>query len=556
MAESHAAGGPEPAPDSAGAPDGRAPVVTAPVMPAGPRKELERHGSRLGRSALFVHGLGVAFALVTAAVLYFGSFDFHGEDPFALMAVGGGALIVCAFWSGILAVRAVRSRERLLLPAILALIVWSEASAALLALWLSGIVRLYEASFWPTPKAVAEGLLGTALPVLLPVLLCAVLLALLPAWWIVRRIEARRRARGAEAWTPAQRGRASRRALAACFALMAFLILPVPLVLYCAAVSSYEGSVDQNRYVYWGYVSPSSRGRGKDWMAETVCRAPGFVTNLADSAAGILPGNEMARARGGFVRFPALTDDRLETIAGDFRDPLAPAAFAALQQSDPERGAAMARRAWKDSTAIASGQAMNFLIMLEPETAELLLDDLIDLCFKGSPQQVQEAAFRVLANSAPQDKLREIIEHWTHSSVPADRVFFYGRLCWMIDDAELIYETSIPALDDKDPVVLCAVIEAFPWRLNGKFDLRSPVLRQVVARCVKLLEVEHPAVCQAALKLIVRTNVVELSRKENDAFFNTPIISPASPPPPGWQPPPIYEKIRAAAEQWLKEHGE
>lgn len=559
MAESHAAGAPEPAPapDSAGAQDKRAPVVTAPVLPAGPPKMLERSGSRLGRSALFVHGLGVAFALVAATVLYFGAWDFHGDDPFVLMSVGGGALIVCTLWSLILAVRAARSSERLLLPAVLGLIVWTEASAALLALWLSGIVRLYEASYWPTPKAVAEGLLDLALPALLPVTLFAVLLAWPLAWWIVRRIEARRRARGADVWTPAQRGRAKRRAFAACLALFSLLLLPVPVVLYCASVSTYEGSVEQNRYVYWGYDSPgSSRGRGKDWMAELVCRAPDFVTHLAERSAAQLPGSEMSRARGAFVRFLVLSDDRLEAIVADSADPLAPAAFVALQQSNSERAAAMARRMWSSSGSMVSGQTFNFLVMLDPETAKLLSDDLTEFCFKGPSQQIQEAAFSMLVNSASRDKVVEVFTHWTHSLVPADRLYFYRRLCWMIGDDDLFFEFVVPGLDEKDPAILCAALVALSSRLYSTGEQRSGILRKVFRRCVKLLEDGHPEVRRFAALLIVDSDAILAIRNERNAVAMAPYISPASPMPAGWLPPPVYEKIRAAAEQWLKEHGE
>lgn len=567
MAESHAGGAPEPAsaPGSAGAPEGRAPVVTAPVMPAEPRKHLERSGSRLGRSALFVHGLGVAFALAAGAVLYFGAWDFHGDDPFVLMSVGGGALIVCTLWSMVLAVRAARSRERLLLPVVLGLIVWTEASAALLATWLSGIVRFYEASYWPTPKAVAEGFLSLALPALLPVTLLAVLLAWPLGWFIVRRIEARRRARGADAWTPAQRDRVKRRVFAACLALLAFLMLPIPLVLYCAAVSTYEGSVDQNRYVYWGNVYPASRGRGKDWMAELVYLAPSFVTHLAERAAVTLPGKEMVHARSALLRFQVLSDERLEAVAGDPAEPLAPAAFIALQQSNPERAAALARRMWNSSAGAASGQGYQFLIMLDRETAQLLIDDLADLCSKGPSQQVQAAAFRLIAIAGPREKLMEIIEQWTKSSVPADRLLFYSSFCWAIDEEDLFFETVIPGLDEKDPAIVCATLATLSRRLygigvtrrlNGADDTSLANLRKVVGRCVKLLEDGHPAVCRAAAHLIVSTESIPAVTNERRAVEIIPYIGPNAPIPPGWQPPPVYEKIRAAAEKWLKEHGE
>lgn len=556
MTEPHAAGAPAPAsaPGSAGAP---APAAPPEVAPSGGKPlQPERSGSRLGRSALFVHGLGVAFALVAAAVVCFAGMDFQSEDPFVLMAVGGGALIVCTLWSVVLAVRAACRRERLLLPAALGLIVWAEASACLVALWFLGFVRAREATYWPTAKALLDVAFDLALPVLLPVTLCAMLLAWPPAWWIVRRTEARRRARGADAWTPALRGRVRRRAFAACLVLLALLMLPVPAVLYCASVSSYDGSSNRNGYVYWGEVSPADKGHGMDWKAKLVCGAPAFVTHLAERVAAELPFGMTIRARGAIMRFQALGEERLEAVACDPADPFAPAAFISLQQANPERAAALARRVWSSSANWSSGQAGKYLVLLEAQAAKLLLDDLDALCVKSQASQIRRAAFRLLVESASKDRLRQIIERWARSPVAADRMYFYGSLSWLVNDSDLFFEYVFSGVDDKDPSVACEALRAMWIEMPADWMAKPAALRMVVARCVKLLEEGHPEVRRGAAELVLSTEILPQASEERRAIEMVPYLSPSAPVPPGWRPSPVYDRIRAAAEKWLKEHGE
>lgn len=523
---------------------------------AGPNRMLKRAGSRLGRSALFVHGLGVSFALVAATVLYLARIDYASENSFVLMAVGGGAFLVCSVWSVVLAVRAVRARELLLLPALVGLIFWAEFSGILVGLWFAGYTEWRMFSVLTVFKMMADMAFGLALPVLLPVTLVAAVLACAFSRGIVRRIEARRLGQGMVTWTEPFRTRVKSSAFAACLTLSMLLLLPVPLVLYCASVSSYHGPDASVLNPSTGFYHPWEDGQRRDWFAGLVYATPEFLLTFSERLAHAVPFGMTDRARGAIVRFQVLSADRLAAIASDGTDPLQSVAFIALQKRNPELAAEFVRRAWLQGAAMNNGAGLAYLHMMDPDVARLLLDDLASLCESGWASQSQSTAFMLYVTVAPEDQVRNIVERWARSRMLADRRKFYKQFCIWLRNRELFLEYVLPGLNERDPLTESVVLNTLISRLGSDPGAGLVAGHEVLNRCLKLLENSHPAVRMLAARLILQTKLVEVTSADMKALDALPCIGPNAPVPPGWQPPPVYGAIRAAAEQWLKEHGE
>lgn len=552
MAESHAGGAPEPAsaPGSAGAPEGRAPVVTAPVMTAEPRKHLERSGSRLGRSALFVHGLGVAFALAAGAVLYFGAWDFHGDDPFVLMSVGGGALIVCTLWSMVLAVRAARSRERLLLPVVLGLIVWTEIAVILDFFWFIDYVdvRMIEAQ---------KGLVGAldwifwlGLPVLLPVSLLALLLAWPISSWVARFAEKRSAAKNHLAWKEEDCARLRRRVLFWVSLVFLFVLLPVPLAFYGASTA-------KPKFGSWEYRLDNVDTSSYEWRPMVGSCLPAFVNDWAFRVSRWSKRDNFEWAGVVMVRRDWLSDELLEELAQLKGDPVQVPAFGGLSRRRPERAAEVFKKLAADPKFGNSNRMVHLIDWMPTEVAKLVLDELETITGGSMGPQAQRAAFLLYTQVAPADKREAAIKRLVESPSVIVRRSLYGEWACALEDKQVAGRILVGGLNEQDQLSLHYAVASLTDMLKDGLNLEPAQKRDLIVRGLNLLDRGSSPVQARCVLLLARALPLPLSDEEygdlgidDSLLITTPRSAPTPPLPP------VYEKIRAAAEKWLKEHGE
>ncbi|MCK6474367.1 MAG: hypothetical protein L6R28_21830 [Planctomycetes bacterium] len=526
-------------------------MVTAPVLPAGPSKKVERSGSRLGRSALFVHGLGVAFALVAAAVLYFAGMDFNTDDPFVLMAVGGGALIACTLWSVVLAVRAVRSRERLLLPAILGLIVWTEASAALLALWFVDYRTLSSLKAMSAVTKCLDYVFWLAQPVLVP----AALLSALPSWllsgWIVRRIEDRRVAKGGLQWNWAQRARMRRGAFAVFLAAFMLLLLPVPLLLFCATTSTYEGPKSLGAYSIPEAEKFARADASKDWRATVGGAMPRVLVDAVEAPFRNGKSSFANRVRMGLIGYGWISAERMAAIAADNTDTYSYPAWLFLQLTEPPVAAQLVRDALAQGASSGQVNLRAKIGHLKLETARLLLDDLYRIADGQAWPSRRVEAFCDYVNAAEEKDAQALIDRWASSPDPKLRESLYTEAGLRIRKSEQCFRILQHGFSEKAPIQLAVVLRYAQFVYRERQDIEK--MKILIARGLELLVHEEPPVRVAAAVYLFDLVKLTLLRDDWDELRALEAsIAGAAEPPPGK----VISKVRAAAEQWLKEHGE
>lgn len=197
-------------------------------------------GTRLGRSALLIHGLGYLFlaaAWVVALLL-----DETTEEAQPVQGVGGATALVFSVWSLVLSVKALVAAERPLLAIVNIAWVWVEVSVPCAASW-----WLLFSNYHPSSYAY-EMILYLGLPVFVPLLIWGAVVYAPIAVWMVRRAERRALARGEAVWTRRRRWTAGLRYAGACLALLGLLVLPVALYVFSVRAAH------ESRTVAWQSV--------------------------------------------------------------------------------------------------------------------------------------------------------------------------------------------------------------------------------------------------------------------------------------------------------------
>ncbi|MBI3831872.1 MAG: hypothetical protein HY291_20285 [Planctomycetes bacterium] len=187
-------------------------------------------GHRLGRSAWILHGLAYLFFLSAWGVMLILGESTEESQP--VQGVGGAAAIVLSLWSLVLSIRALIAAERPVLPVLNIALVLLEITAPCVAVWWPLLLN-YRA-FSP----VYEIALAWGLPVFVPFMSFGSGIAALFAWWLTGRAERRGQKQGQPAWTQRRRWRWGVSLYAGALAMLACLILPLPLYIFAALSAS------------------------------------------------------------------------------------------------------------------------------------------------------------------------------------------------------------------------------------------------------------------------------------------------------------------------------
>lgn len=211
-------------------------------------------GPSCSRSALMVHGLGLAFAAVFFLLSQGLKRDFHAQT--VMIAVGGASALALCSWSIVLAIKAIRRAEPAGWPlAVLMISVLETGSigASLLPKLCSGrgIDTITKSAFtWGVPLWAYFALL--------------LLLSAAVAWSRVRRAVKPAKPEGHEQMTREQRRRLVLRSMGLSFGLMFFLTFPFTLYLYCGLANR---GVWMKPVVNW---TPGPVKIVSFWLARTV----------------------------------------------------------------------------------------------------------------------------------------------------------------------------------------------------------------------------------------------------------------------------------------------
>lgn len=218
-------------------------------------------GTQLGRSALLAHGLmwlAVGVCAVLAFVLK------PTDETLTCAGVAVAAVLVFCVWSIVLAVRAIRMREKLFRPA-----------AVLVANSLA--IGLYFAliAFLRNETSLVQWATRNGLPVIVPVLLFFSVLAAPVAIWRVRRAERHAVASGETAWSPGSKWRRGLLWFVPLVVLLSALTIPAPLFVYSLRMSGRYSTSDSTLLRYVQKQTP-------EFVADLVAGYYSGSTNRAD----------------------------------------------------------------------------------------------------------------------------------------------------------------------------------------------------------------------------------------------------------------------------------
>ena len=200
----------------------KAPAVSPPAEPL-------TRGSRLGPSAALVHGVALVF--VAGGLLVWWLLQDWPDESLTSLGVGSVAYLCMALWSIVLAVRALRNGERAAWPVFVVFAALTEFAG----FWVLCFV-LYVRDGFGGPRYGLLPLLDKGLAWYVPVWALFVWLTVLTiaplARWHVRRAERKDLHKGRPPWSRRRRWLLGLAGYAALSALLALVVLPVPVVLY------------------------------------------------------------------------------------------------------------------------------------------------------------------------------------------------------------------------------------------------------------------------------------------------------------------------------------
>jgi hypothetical protein len=242
-----------------------------------PEKYAAQRYSPNGKTAWMIHGLALlalAFTIVCGHIL-----ESEIKEAEACIAVGAAATLIWGLWSLILAGRSLRKGERSAWPLALFLFVLFEISIVAQGAW-----TLYD---YQRPQInpsefnwILDVCLCSAMPVFLPFLFVVGCIGWPIAAWRVRRAEKLAEAAGAQPWTRSRRCKRALAWFAAIALLLALLILPAPLFLYCAVTTDCP-------YISMGKIYKSLKKNG--FRNEIIEKTPNFIRDSVDTVLNWLP---------------------------------------------------------------------------------------------------------------------------------------------------------------------------------------------------------------------------------------------------------------------------
>ncbi|HLX60100.1 MAG TPA: hypothetical protein VKX17_02345 [Planctomycetota bacterium] len=272
---------------------------------------LTTHSSRHGRTGWIVLAVGVAAAVamnIAASVLR-SAMRTGEENVIAIMGLLIG-LVFCG-WAGVMGLRALYFGEKSARPLLLLNAVGLLLGGATAWLWREVPRGEVDEFNWAQMQ----------LPILGPFFAIAFITGSLPIRWLLRRSERKKINSGAAPWTPRERARrAVALALVYC-ALLAPLLLPVPLYLASAARAKDAAS---NRYLL---------------------RAPDFIRDASESVLSELQDYQWRAVQNRVLKEGLVSTDRLSARTLDAHREVADSALIGLSKRDPAWAANIAE--WK-----------------------------------------------------------------------------------------------------------------------------------------------------------------------------------------------------------------
>ncbi|MCY3020891.1 MAG: hypothetical protein NTW87_17885 [Planctomycetota bacterium] len=523
----------------------------------------EAPSSQHGRDAVLVHGL----ALLCLAVLLTLPFvvDISQRTAAAFLGVSVSAALALSLWSLVLSIRALWRGERARWPVLVIAVFLLEGALSCLAYSCGPL--FFESSFARFAGCVSRqsalAVFESGAPVFVPTFVLAVLLAAPVAWWRTRRAEKRAMAQGGQPWGRARRWKRGAAWFFPVAALLAALLLPMPLFAFSAYTRYYARSgwrwwVIQHTPVFVGdavarlaarlsdprgtafYFNVLGTGRvSRDRiMAEITSRKPyrEYCALNALASADLPAALACAEAIGrGELKSGGAG---LDVTAGDLLG----------QCGTPEQIRPVLDPA--RTPPVAASFLLGLWRAVERGKRKEFLPDLERFCQSAAPGNCRQAALEAFVTLASEEDIERLWASFladTNAKRKAESVRCLFNPTF-IAAAPRVPRPKVAAacLEDTD----VSVRRLATWLLSNNFSawrrMDKPTLRRMVKALVPMLDdTDRDEQLEAAWMLHLLTEAPQDERDfcewiNNQAGLNTEILA----------------KVRAAAQKWLEENQE